>query len=123
MLFCLCVYVWEGKFHLDQFISILGQRKKSGTCNAIQVLITKDGEGKLYYYIRRSFPPWFGIYALLCLSVTNLHCVSGNTVLFHCVVFLSTLYHSIAHIHQITSSSNRATRRFVSFTFNPLLSV
>lgn len=59
-----------------------------------------------------SFPPWYCMYTLLYLQylchVTNLHCVSGNTVLFHCVVFLSTLYHSIAHLHQITSSSNRS---------------
>lgn len=43
---------------------------------------------------------WMHYFAYLC-HVNNLDSVSGNSVFFHRVVFLSTLYHSIASIKSL----------------------
>lgn len=55
-----------------------------------------------------SFPPWYCMYALLCLRylchVTNLHCVSGNTftVLFSSPLCIIPLLTSIKSLHPQT---------------------
>lgn len=54
--------------------------------------------------VKVSFPPFVCVhyFAYMC-HVTNLHCVYANTVLFHCVVLLSTLYLFIPSLTSIKS--------------------
>lgn len=65
-------------------------------------------------FIKVSFPPWDCMYALLnayLCHVTNFHCVYRNTVLFHCVVFLSTLYPFIPSLTFIKSLHPQTDQR------------
>lgn len=55
--------------------------------------------------------PSLVLYVCNLCHVTNVHCVYGNTVLFHCVVFLSTLYLFIPSLTSIKSLHPQTDQR------------